>query len=565
MLDATPEATPGASHDPVTFDIIQNAIEAISDEMFVAQRKASMSAIIYEVLDLSTSVLSVEGEVAASGAGIPAFIGVLDKAVKGLLQKYDLSEVRPGDVFATNDPYYGGVSHLNDMVLAAPVFHDGRLLGWVANIAHWNDVGGNVPGSMSSDATEIFQEGVRIPAVKLVEEGRENRAVFDILLVNTRLPDFLRGDLWAGIAGLRIGERRVLELARKYGADTYLAAVEAYMDLGERHARAALARLPAGTFAFEEEQDSGAVHRVELTIGADEFVVDLRGNPGQKGSSNSSREGTEIAAQLAFKAFTDPDGPGNGGFFRPLRVITEPGTIFHVVEPGALGYYSEVEIRLFDMLLRALASHFPGVVPAGNFASICGTVMGGRHPDTGRHYTIVEPQVGGWGAWTGHDGPSGQFSGFHGETFNCPAEIAEARYGMVVDQVALNPEPGGEGQWRGGKGIEVHYRVRGDNNFLSLGYTRSRMPPWGAAGGRDGSLNYVELRRTDGRTERHSFATNVVVNAGDVIRIVTANGGGYGRPEDRRPEDVARDVRNGYLTAGQARAVYGWTDPAGEA
>lgn len=544
-------------HDPVTFDIIQNALEAVAEEMFVAQRKASMSAIIYEVLDLSTSILDVNGLVAASGAGIPVFIGVLDKAATGIMQKFPPDQIRPGDVFASNDPYYGGVTHLNDMVLAAPVFLDGTLLGWVANIAHWNDVGGNVPGSMSSEATEIFQEGVRIPAVKLFEEGRQNQAVFDILRVNTRLPDFLHGDLWAGIAGLRIGERRVLELARKYGAETYLAAVRAYMDLGESHARAALRQLPAGTYAFEEEQDSGAIHKVRLTISEDEFLVDLRDNPKQAGSSNSSREGTEIAVQLAFKSFTDPEGPGNGGFFRPLRVITQPGTVFHVVEPGALGYYSEVEIRLFDLLLRALANHFPGVVPAGNFASICGRVMGGTHPDTGRHYTIVEPQVGGWGAWENADGPSGQFSGFHGETFNCPAEIAEARYGMFVDQVALNAEPGGEGQWRGGKGIEVHYRVRGDNNFLSLGYTRSRMPPWGANGGNDGSLNYVELRRTDGRVERYDFATNVVVNTDDVIRIVTANGGGFGPPADRRREDVERDLRNDYITSDRAAEVYG--------
>jgi N-methylhydantoinase B len=385
---------------PVTFDIIQNALEAIADEMFVAQRKASMSAIIYEVLDLSSSILDPNGDIAAAGAGIPAFIGVLDKAVKGILRKFPIDGVRPGDVFASNDPYYGGVTHLNDMVLAAPVFADGRLVAWVADIAHWNDVGGNVPGSMSSEATEIFQEGVRIPAVKLFAEGVPNQAVFDILYVNTRLPDFLKGDLWAGIAGLRIGERRVLELIEKYGTDTYLAAVADYMDLGERRARAALRRLPPGTYDFSRSRTMAPMHRLRLVITPDKFTVDLRGNPRQAGSNNSSREGTEIALQLAFKNFTDPEGPGNGGCFRPLEVITEPGTIFHVVEPGALGYYSEVEIRLFDLLtLRALAHHFPGVVPAGNFASICGTVMGGKHPDTGRHYTIVEPQVGGWGAW----------------------------------------------------------------------------------------------------------------------------------------------------------------------
>ena len=546
------------TQDPVTYDIIQNALQAVADEMFVAQRKTSMSAIIYEVLDLSSSILDAKGQIAASGAGIPAFIGVLDKAIAGILAKFALDEIRPGDVFASNDPYYGGVTHLNDMVLAAPVFADGRLVAWVSNIAHWNDVGGMVPGSMSSDATEIFQEGIRIPAVKLFDEGRENKAVFDILYVNTRLPDYLRGDLWAGIAGLRTGERRIMELITKYGAATFEAAVEDFMTLGETRARKALGELPAGTYEFSEEQDTGQIHKVVLTITEDAFTVDLRDNPAQAGSSNSSREGTEIAVQLAFKSFTDPDAPGNGGFFRPLNAITQPGTIFHVQEPGALGYYSEVEIRLFDMLLRALAHHFPGVVPAGNFASICGTVVGGPHPDTGRHYTIVEPQVGGWGGWEGHDGPSGQFSGFHGETFNCPAEVAEARYGLAVDQVALNPEPGGEGQWRGGKGIEVHYRVRADNNFVSLGYTRSRIPPWGVAGGLDGSTNYVEVRRTDGRSERYAFATNVVVNTGDVIRVVTGNGGGFGDPKKRTKEDIARDLRDGYLTPERAREIYGY-------
>jgi N-methylhydantoinase B len=546
------------TYDPVTFDIIQNALQAVADEMFVAQRKTSMSAIIYEVLDLSTSILDPHGEIAAVGAGIPAFIGVLDKAIHGILEKFPLDTIRPGDLYATNDPYYGGVTHLNDMVLAAPVFSEGRLIAWVSNIAHWNDVGGMVPGSMSSDATEIFQEGVRIPAVKLFEEGRENKAVFDILYVNTRLPDFLRGDLWAGIAGLRIGERRILELVKKYGTDTFEAAVTAFMEHGERRARAALKAMPKGTYTYEEEQDTGQIHKVALTITPDEFIVDLCDNPAQAGSSNSSREGTEIAAQLAFKSFTDQDAPGNGGFFRPLTVKTRPGTIFHVEEPGALGYYSEVEIRLFDLLLRAFAHHFPGVVPAGNFASICGTVVGGPHPETGRHYTIVEPQVGGWGAWQGNDGPSGQFSGFHGETFNCPAEVAEARYGLAVDQVALNAEPGGEGQWRGGKGIDVHYRVRADNNFLSLGYTRSRIPPWGVDGGLDGSTNYVEVIRTDGNRERYSFATNVEVNTGDVIRAVTGNGGGFGDPAKRAPEDIARDIRDGYLTPERAREVYGY-------
>jgi N-methylhydantoinase B len=548
------------SFDPVTLDIIQNALVAIADEMFVAQRKTSMSAIIYEVLDLSTGVLGPGGEVVASGAGTPGFVGVLEKAVTGVIKKFPQDKVKPGDVFITNDPYYGGVTHLNDMVLAAPVFAGGKLVAWVANIAHWNDVGGAVPGSMSSDATEIFQEGVRIPCVNLFTAGEKNQAVFDILEVNSRLPDFLRGDLWAGISGIRVGERRIMELIGKYGAEEYLAAVDDFMELGERRARAALARLPEGSFDIEEEQDNGDIYKATITITKDAFIVDLTNNPPQKGPGNASREGTEIYVELAFKSFADPDGPGNGGFYRPVEIKTKPGTVFHVQEPGALGYYSENGIRLNDLLLRGLAKRFPGSLPAGHFGSICGTVVGGPHPDTGRHYTIVEPQLGGWGGWPGHDGMSGQFSTLHGVTFNCPAEIAEARYGLSVDQLALSNEPGGEGQWRGGKGIELHYRVRRDQNFLSYGYTRARIAPWGVGGGRDGSTNYVEVLRKDGTRSRGSFATNIELNKDDVIRIVTGSGGGFGPPEKRERNAIRRDIRNGYITAEHAADVYGWRE-----
>lgn len=547
------------SHDPVTFDIIQNGLEAIADEMFAAQRKTSMSAIIYEVLDLGTGICDADGEIAASGAGIPAFVGVLDKAVKRIIDKHPTHTIKPGDLFASNDPYWGGVTHLNDMILAMPVFAGGGIVAWTANIAHWNDVGGMVPGSMSSDATEIFQEGVRIPAVKLIDAGVPNQAVFDILYVNTRLPDFLRGDLWAGIAGVRIGEKRILEMIEKYGAGTFTAAVADFMDLGERRARAALATLKKGVYPFEEEQDDGAIHKVVIAITDDAFTIDLRDNPDQKGSSNSSREGVEISAQLAFKAFTDTQAPGNGGFFRPLNLLTRPGSVFHVVEPGALGYYSEVEIRVFDLILQCLAHHFPGTLPAGNFASICGTVIGGKHPDTGRHYTIVEPQLGGWGAEQGRDGNSAIFSGFHGDTFNCPAEVAEARYGLTVDELALNTDKGGDGAWRGGKGISVRYRVRADDNFLSVGYTRSRIPPWGQNGGNDGSTNYVEVLRPGKPVERYSFATNVPLSKDDVVHVVTGVGGGFGPPGDRAEALVQQDVRNGYIDAGIAAKIYNVT------
>jgi N-methylhydantoinase B len=543
--------------DRFTLEIIQSSLKAASDEMFAAFRKTAMSAIIYEVLDMGTGITDGEGNLASSGAGIPAFVGVLDKAVKRVIELNE-DDINPGDVFATNDPFFGGVTHLNDVVLAMPVFVDGERVAWTANIAHWNDVGGMVPGSISNEAHEIFQEGLRLPAVKLIAAGEPIRSVMDIMACNSRLPDFLQGDMWAGIAAARVGERRIIDLIAKYGHDTFTRALSSFMDYGEQVALRALRDLPKGRFSLAEEQDTGAVYAATVEIGDDEFTVDLRDNPDQDaGPNNASRDGTTIAAQMVFMNITGASSSANAGNFRPLRVITRPGSVFDASPPAAFATYYEVEIRLYDLIWRCLAPHLGDRLPAGSFASVCGTFIGGPHPDTGRHFTIVEPQVGGWGGSAFRDGNSAMFSGFHGDTFNCPAEVAEARYGLYVEQLRLNDEPGGEGEHRGGKGIVLDYRVRSNGCFFTCAYTRNKHKPWPLAGGRDGSPNYVEVIRSDGSAETYSVVTALEVNEGDVIRIHTANGGGYGDPRARQRERVLDDLRNGVITDAVARSVYG--------
>src|SRR3972149_10144809 len=238
-------------YDPITIEIIQSSLQAAADEMFAALRRTAMSAIIYEVLDMGTGITDKNGELAGSGAGIPAFVGVLDKSVKRVLAKYNKpGEIEAGDIYITNDPYNGGVTHLNDAILVMPVFAEGEIVAWTANIAHWNDVGGMVPGSMSTDATEIFQEGLILAAIKLFSQGKPIRSVFDILTANCRMPDFLIGDLWAGVASVRVGERRILEIVNKYGKDVFLHAVEEYLDHGEQVALAALKRRPKGKYSL---------------------------------------------------------------------------------------------------------------------------------------------------------------------------------------------------------------------------------------------------------------------------------------------------------------------------
>lgn len=548
-----------ATHDPITLEIIQNSLQATADEMFAAMKKTAMSSIIYEVLDMGTGITDARGQLASSGAGIPGFIGVLDKSVKVLLEKFSKpGEIEPGDVFITNDPYYGGVTHLNDLVVCMPVFAEGRIIAWTANIAHNSDVGGKSPGSLSADATEIFQEGLRLPAIKMISKGEPIPGIFDIITVNSRMPDFLEGDLWAAIAAVRIGARRLNELALKYGVSTFEAAMVGFMDHGEKIALAALATLPHGTFELTEEQDDGRFFNVKVTISDTEFVIDLRDNPEQDaGPSNAGYDDTLVSMQVIFKALTSPDSPANEGSFRPLKVLTTEGTTFHAKEPAAVGFYYEIGIRGTDLVWRCLAPHIPEKLPAGHFSSIAGTFIGGIHPDTGRQYTIIEPQIGGWGASNGRDGNSAIFSAVHGETYNCPAEISEARNGLFVDRMELNTGPGGEGQWTGGRGIRMDYRIRRDNSFLTLGYTRSKILPWSLDGGTEGSSNHAVVMRTDGSSERYAFGSGIRVDRDDVIRIMTGAGGGFGNPRDRDPELVREDVKNGYLTAEHAAEVYG--------
>lgn len=545
--------------DIFTLDIIQNSLQAIADEMFEAMRKAAMSPVIYEVLDMGTGITDAHGEIASSGAGIPAFVGVLDKAVKQILiQHLTPGEIEDGDVFITNDPHSGGVTHLNDVVLAMPVFAEGRLLAWTANIAHWNDISGMVPGSLSTEATEIFQEGLRLASVKLISRGQPIRSVLQILRCNTRMPDFMEGDLWAGVAAVRSGALRLQALSAKYGIEVFLTAMQEFMSLGEKISLGALRNLPATHLHQEEVQDDGSLFQVSIQISERDLIIDLRDNPDQcAGPTNLSRDGAVVAAQMAFKALTAPQGVTNGGTFRPLRVLTRPGSLFDAQPPAAEGFYFENLIRVHDLILRCLAQRFPDRLPAGNFASVCATIIGGVHPDTGRVFTLVEPEIGGWGAEPGRDGNNAVYSGLHGETYNCPVEVCEARYGLYVERMELNDEPGGHGQFRGGRGLLIDYRIRSDASFLTCGYTRAVIPPWGLEQGLDGTPNYVEVSRCDGTQQRYAMASSISLDAGDLVRVRTGAGGGYGSPSERNRQAVLDDLKNGYVDTETARTIYG--------
>ena len=342
--------------DPITTEIIQSSLQAACDEMFVAMRKTAMSSIIYEVLDFGTAVTDTDGNIAASGAGIPAFIAMCDKAAQAVIKKFNSADIKEGDVFATNDPYNGGVTHLNDVIVVMPIFCEGERIAWSANIAHWPDLGGMAPGGISADAKEIFQEGLQLPVIKMISEGKPIQSVIDIITANSRVPQYTLGDMWAAIASIRVGEKRINDIARKYGKETFKQSVKLFMDYGEKASLDSLSQLPQGTFHGEDLLDDGRKIQVDVTITNKEFIVDLRNNPKQdEGPNNASYDGTVVSAQMAFKGITSGDFVCNAGTFRPLKVLCDEGSMFNPIRPAAQGIYYETDIRSYDLIWKTIS------------------------------------------------------------------------------------------------------------------------------------------------------------------------------------------------------------------
>ena len=520
------------TRDPFTISVIQAGLVAAADEMFETLKKTSMSPIIYEVLDVGTGITDKHGNLVGSGAGIPTFVGILDKAVKRIIEIHGLEKVEEGDLFITNDPYYGGVTHLNDVVVSLPVFFNGECIAWASSIGHWSDVGGSTPGSMSTRVSEIIQEGLRLPAVKLFERGKPVTSLLEIITCNSRLPEIARGDLWSQISASRRAGKRITELAGTYGMGNYNLALKDLFEEGEKRARKGLLELPKGRFEASEIQENDDQWKVAITITDDDFVVDLTDNPEQKaGPYNTSRDGAVISSQMLFKVLTDPNLFCNEGSFKPLKVITKQGTVFEATGTAPHGYYFETRIRLFDLLLQCMARAMPEQLPAGHFSSICGTVIAGVHPITGRKYTMVEPQLGGWGATSTRNGLNCMYSFSHGETYVCPVEICEARYGMEVGWKRLLDDQTGKGLYEGGKSLSTSYRMKG-KAMVSAGYSRSKNPVWGLNGGNPGGTNKFEVRKVGSDPIRYAFVSDLEVDNGDEIIIETAKGGGWGRPID---------------------------------
>ena len=554
----------GRRTDPFTVEVIKRALISAAEQMFVSLGRTAKSTVIYEVLDYGCAVIDSQGRMVAQANGIPAFIGVLTDAVRDVLRKFGPQDMRPGDVFMCNDPYMGGATHQNDIVLILPIFVDGRLVLFAASKAHWNDVGGKDPGSWSPTATDIFQEGIQFPAVRLVREGTEVRDIVDIVTRNVRAPELTLGDMRAQAASLHVAARRIGELCGKFGLDAVLDAIDISLEQGRREALTELQALPHGVYEAEEFIDDDGLGgdpvpvRVRVTITDREFVVDFTGTGGTcAGPINCPLSVLLSTVKFAYQSVLSPHAAPNEGFFAPLRVVVPEDTVFNPRRPAPVSTYWEAAAYAGDVIWRALSAALPSRIPAGHFLSVCGTTVSGQHDATGAWFFSVEPNAGGWGAALGKDGESGLVCTADGETYVLSAEVAEAKYPLLVERFALHEAGEGHGQWRGGLGIVKDYRILNSSARITASFGRSRFPPWGLAGGQEGSPNRVEVTYPDGRMETRGRFSNELAPAGTLVRFITGTGGGYGEPKDRDVERVLDDVANGYVTRQDAETVYG--------
>jgi N-methylhydantoinase B len=549
--------------DPFTVEILKDKLAAAADEMGVVLARTSMSPIVYEVLDFACGLTDSAARVIAQTNGLTLFTGTFGPQVESLIADYGLDGMRPGDVFATNIPYRGG-THTCDVCLVKPIFAGGRVIAFAVSITHWIDIGGAVAGSIPPDATEIYQEGLQLPGVRIYDAGRRVDTIFDLIAANIRLPRTGLGDLNAGVAAVAIGERRVLEACERYGLALVLASFERVLEHGEQTARAALRRIPNGLYRAQGVIDGDGVSdahlpiEVAVTVGDDWLHADFTGcAPRAAGPINCSTGALLSACKTVVRAITAPGARSNDGFFAPFSLTIPPGTVFSAEPPAPTGWYYEGAAFANDLFWKALAPACPDRLGAGSYTSLCCSYVVGRDSATDELFVLAEPNVGGWGGSAVGDGESALIATTDGDTYNFPAEVVEARFPVLVERYELNvAAQGGAGRNRGGIGVVREYRLRGGvdtSGYGSVGGSERR--PWGLAGGGEGTTNYLEYVR-DGAVERRGRVAHVPLDDGQLVRSVTGTGGGFGDPREREPERVRDDVRDGYVTLEYAREVY---------
>ena len=546
--------------DPVTFEVLRNSLDAIADEMSYTIVRSARSTMIKDCMDYSASLCTAQGELIAQGINIPVMMCSTPDALQPALAKF-ARDLNPGDVIILSDPYEGG-SHLPDIFMFMPVFADGRLIAFASTCAHHVDVGGMTPGSGSSDATEIFQEGLRIPLVKLYERGQPNRALYEIILRNVRFPTLLQGDLEAQRAACEIGVRQTQRLAERYGVDTVVNCMKALLDYSERLCRDEIRRMPDGTYEFTDYVDEDGMDpepipiRLKLTISGDRVIADFSGSaPQVRGSLNCSLSVTKASAYTAVKCFCTANFPPNSGFFRPIEVIAPLGTVLNVAFPGATFMRGLTIYRINNVLFGALAAAMPERAIAADEGGTSIVLMEG-HDRRRERFVYMETISGAWGARATRDGID-TASNITGLQSNTPAEILETEYPIELVQYGYVPDSGGAGKYRGGLGLVREYRYLAERGTLQMRADRVRFAPYGLYGGGPGGRSSNVHDPYGASTALESKVKNRPIAAGEVVRHVMAGGGGFGWPFERAVAAVVADVRDEKVSLESARADYG--------
>ncbi|HTP93141.1 MAG TPA: hydantoinase B/oxoprolinase family protein [Xanthobacteraceae bacterium] len=550
--------------DPITVEVVRNAVNAYADEMATALCKSAYNMMIYEVRDFCCGLVDGEGRmISQNQGGLPIFLADLGVAVKDGIERYGLDGFAPGDVVIMNHGQVCG-QHLNNIVIYAPCFHDGKVVAFAATRAHWVDIGGMRVGFGSVETTEIYQEGIQFRSLKIYEAGKRNETLWQIINDNVRFPEAALGDLRAQIACCQLGIRRFGELLLRYGRDTVEACIHAVWDATEQEARSFIAKVPDGTYEAESFLDNDGRSldvklriKVKVTIKGDRMIVDFSEmNDQAPGPTNSGYSGGLAAARVAFKCLTQPQAPVNEGCFRPLELILPEGKIINAKSPAALGLWSIPLPTVIDTILKALAPVLPDKIPAAHKGDMGGCSIGGYKPD-GRRFLLMNIFGGGWGGRPHEDGESASVSICQGDVRSAPIELQEIQYPFLIERYALRTDSGGAGQYRGGLGVDLTYKAL-QGCVANVNNERTKDPPWGLGGGKPGAVNDATLIKRDGSARKLKKATGVVLEAGDRLTFSTAGGGGWGDPRRRERQAVADDVRAGYVSAEAARRDYGY-------
>ena len=554
--------------DPISLAVIQNGLQQVCNEMDLAFVRAAFSPVISEALDRSDGIYHRDtGALIAQGElGLPVFVGTMQFSTQAVIER--ARDLVPGDIYIVNDPYLGG-THLMDVKFVKPFFHQGRLWCWLANTGHWPDTGGMVPGGFSAKATEVEQEGLRLPPVKLFKAGVLDQEILAIILSNIRLADQRIGDIQAQAAALAVGEQRLTGLLDRYGADVVDAAIAELERRASRQMRAAIATIPDGTYHGEAFVDSDGVVNEPLRIAmavtksGETLSFDMSGSsPPCRGPMNSVIATTRSSIYLAIK-HVFPDVAINAGTFEPLRITDPEGTFLYARYPRPVsGCAAEVSQRIAEAVFDALAQ----AIPERLFAAPAGTsgnfALGGFDPGRNRPYVMYMISGGGYGGSPLGDGISNGCSTI-GISKTTPIEVMEQRYPVLFEQYALHEGSGGAGQYRGGFGVTYSVRLRAGTARASMVMDHGVFGPPGAAGGSAGGLNTVRVRLNDADyvPPHRSKDQDIELHAGDVVSVSTPGGGGYGDPRRRDPAAVALDFTRGYYTEAQIGERFG---PSGE-